>query len=250
MSHSDNHALRAGGRPRFESSLTRPRARFDLALRVALTSALAFAFGSAPTRVSAAGFDVSRIGGERGHATTPTPFATYYNPAALANTRKIHIAGDLTLVFHSASYNRTETSVPVPPDAPDSNTGTSNLFDTLVAPSLAGSMKFGNFAVGLSVLAPMSGSQSWGGNSAYKNNTMYPGVRDGTARWQMFQGEQLVLYTTLRRRRESHLPESAPVARSNRPRQRQPRARGAHQHGPVGCVRQFLPGNPVGAPGE
>lgn len=157
----------------------------------------AVAMAALPARVSAGGFDVSRIGGERGHATTETPFATYYNPAALANTHKIHIAGDLTLVFHSASYNRTESTAPVPDDAQGANTGKTKLFDPLVAPSLAGSMKFGNFAVGLSVLAPMSGSQSWDGNSKFKSNNEYPGARDGQARWHMIQGEQLVLYTTL-----------------------------------------------------
>jgi len=155
------------------------------------------AVASSPNRASAAGFDVGRIAGERGHATTETPFATYYNPAALANTKKIHIAGDLTLVFHSAEYNRTQTSVAVPADAPDSNTGKASLFNTLAAPSLAASMKFGDLAVGLSILAPMSGSQDWGGNDKYKNNDQYPGARDGQARWHMIQGEQLTLYTTL-----------------------------------------------------
>lgn len=157
----------------------------------------AVALAALPTRVSAGGFDVSRVGGERGHATTETPFATYYNPAALANTHKTHIAGDLTLVFHSASYDRTAATNVQPDDPAGANTGKTKLFDPLVAPSLALSMKFGNFAVGLSLLAPMSGSQSWDGNSKFKNNNDYPGARDGQARWHMIQGEQLVIYTTL-----------------------------------------------------
>ena len=58
-------------------------------------------------------------------------------------------------------------------------------------------MKFGDFAVALSLLAPMPGLQDWGGNSAFKNNNDYPGARDGSARWFMIQGNQTLLYTTL-----------------------------------------------------
>ena len=172
-------------------SSLRSRAGLGVLGACALTAALA------PATASASGFDLSRIGGERGHAATETPFAAYYNPAALANTHKIHIAGDLTLVYHSATYDRTQSTTEEPADAQGANTGKANLSDVLVAPSLAGSMKFGDFAVGLSIVAPMSGSQSWDGNKKFDNNTMYPGAQDGTARWHMIQGDQTVLYTSL-----------------------------------------------------
>ncbi len=197
LARGPNGPLHCARGPNGPLAFTRIMGARSQALRFAALCASALAVASAPNRAAAAGFDVARIGGERGHATTETPFATYYNPAALANTKKIHIAGDLTLVFHSAEYNRTQSTTVVPADASNSNTGKATLFNTLAAPSLAGSMKFGDFAVGLSVMAPMSGSQDWGGNKAYKNNDQYPGVRDGQARWQMIQGEQLTLYTTL-----------------------------------------------------
>ncbi|MFT3923016.1 MAG: outer membrane protein transport protein [Myxococcales bacterium] len=171
------------------------KARFGAWLAAALAPVLAMT--ALPERAQASGFDFTRIGGERGHATTPTPFAAYFNPAALANTKKIHIAGDLTLVFHNSTYDRTQSTVPEPADAQGANTGKATLNDVLVAPSLAGSMKFGDFAVGLMLLAPMSGSQAWNGNSKFDGNTMYPGAQDGTARWQMIQGDQIVLYTAL-----------------------------------------------------
>ncbi len=42
---------------------------------------------------------------------------------------------------------------------PGSNTGKDEVFDTLAAPSLAASLKLGDFGIGLAFVAPMSGSR-------------------------------------------------------------------------------------------
>lgn len=145
---------------------------------------------------AASGFELTRIGGEFGHAAAPNPLAVYYNPAALAKTRKVHLVGEVTLVMHSAEYRRTESTTPEPADAEGANLGTAKLFDVAVAPTLAGSMRFGDFAVGLGFFAPMSGAMSYQRNDAFAGNTKYPGAEDGAARWHMIEGEQQVLYAS------------------------------------------------------
>src|SRR4051812_13939057 len=77
-----------------------------------------------PSAARAGGYAQSRFGSELGHAATPTPFAVYYNPAALAATRRVHLAVDLTLAMHSQNYKRTAATVPEPSDAQGANIGT------------------------------------------------------------------------------------------------------------------------------
>jgi long-chain fatty acid transport protein len=165
--------------------------------RIVFGAACALALVTADSTARAGGFDSSRIGGERGHAASPTPFAVYYNPAALSGTRKVHLAADFTLALHSASYERSESTVPEPADAKGANVGTAKLFDVLAGPSLAGSLRMGDFAVGLGFFAPMSGSMSWDGNTKFNGNSQYPGAQDGVARWHQIEGDQMTLYSSL-----------------------------------------------------
>ena len=131
---------------------------------------------------------MTRFGGEFGHAAAPTPFAVFYNPAALGGTKKFHLAADLSLALHSAEFKRTETTVPEPADATGANTGTAEMFDVIAGPTLAGSFKLKDFAAGFGIFAPMSGSERWKGNDAFKGNETYPGPQDGAARWHMIEG--------------------------------------------------------------
>ena len=149
------------------------------------------------SRASAGGFDTARFGSEHGHAAGATPFAVYYNPAALTANRKVHLALDVSLILHQASYKRTDTTTTPPADAPGVNTGTSKLFDAAPLPSLAGSVRFGDFTLGAGLYAPISGLQRWGGNDAYKGNVNYPGAQDGAARWHMIHGDIVQFNLTL-----------------------------------------------------
>jgi long-chain fatty acid transport protein len=152
--------------------------------------------GSA-NRAAAGGFETARFGSEYGYAAGSTPFGVYYNPAALTGTRKVHLAVDVSLLLHQASYKRTDTTTPAPADAPGVNLGTSKLFDVAPLPSLAGAVHFGDFTIGAGVYAPISGLQRWGGNDAYKGNTKYPGAQDGAARWHLLDGDLIQVNVSL-----------------------------------------------------
>jgi long-chain fatty acid transport protein len=141
----------------------------------------------------ASGFFAPRINAERDHAAAPTPFALYFNPAALAGTRRIHMGLDLTLVVRGASYDRTATAVPEPSDAQGANLGKSKLLDAGAGPSLAGSLRLGDFVLGLGVF-PGGGGMRWQGNEQFRGNSQYPGAVDGTARWHAIEGVSQLLY--------------------------------------------------------
>src|SRR5690349_4934970 len=64
---------------------------------------------AAPRAAHASGFEAARFGGEHGHAAGATPFALYYNPAALSLTSKFQAALHLTLALHSASFTRKDS---------------------------------------------------------------------------------------------------------------------------------------------
>ncbi len=141
------------------------------------------------------GVEQARFGSEDGHAAGPTPFALYYNPAALALGSKLEIAGHFTLAWHGASYDRTETTSPDPAMAPGANVGTARVSDVLTAPALAVSYRLQDFVLGAGFYVPFAGLQSWsGGGELYPQ---YPGTRDGSSRWHFLEGGTSSLYGSL-----------------------------------------------------
>ncbi len=157
--------------------------------RISLQTLLVAALALIASAAHASGFDSARFGGELGgHAAAGTPFAVYYNPAALAATKRVHLAVDLTLALHSQGFNRAAADSPVPADARGANTGRASLFDVIGGPALAASMRFKDFAVGVGMFAPMSGTASFDGNSDFVGNERYPGAQDGVARWHIIEG--------------------------------------------------------------
>lgn len=142
----------------------------------------------------ASGFDQSRFGSDRGHAAAATPFATYYNPAALTGTRRAELALDVMVALRSASFERTASTVPEPPGAEGANVGRSELRDVIAGPALAASMRFGDLAVGLGAFAPLAGAARWKRNDAFVGNTQFPGAQDGRARWHMIEGTTQAIY--------------------------------------------------------
>ncbi len=160
-------------------------------LACALLTALAW-----PQTVSASGgTEQARFASEHGHAAGATPFAIYYNPAALALGSRLQIAGNLTLAWHGASYDRSQTTSPDPPMAPGANVGQAKVSNALAAPAFAASYRLGDFGLGVGVFVPFAGMQSWaGGGQSYPE---YPGTRDGSARWHLIEGGTSSLYTSL-----------------------------------------------------
>src|SRR5688572_2560314 len=118
-----------------------------------------------PTDVSASGFLVARFGGEKGHPTTDSPAAIYFNPAGLAlgTGTRIYIEG--TFALRSVSYDRPagaidnvigvgETGVAgTPAEAVDANSGEASLSNFVAAPFAAVVTDLGmpNLGVGASI---------------------------------------------------------------------------------------------------
>lgn len=146
------------------------------------------------TGASASGVDAARFGSEYGYAAGQTPFALYYNPAALATTPRLQIAANLTLAVHNATYTRPAASEPLPDDAQGANTGKGKVNDLLASPAVAVSYRIKDFVVGLGVFAPLGGLQSWGGGRSYPG---YPGTGDGPARWHLIEGGTSTIYASL-----------------------------------------------------
>ncbi|HEX5660256.1 MAG TPA: outer membrane protein transport protein [Polyangiales bacterium] len=158
-------------------------------LRIATLACLLFA-----SHASASGFDVARFGSDQAHAAAPTPYATYYNPAALSLTRKGELALDVITAIRSASYDRTDTTVAEPRDGRGANLGKSSLTDVLVGPALAASFRIGDLGIGLAAVAPFAGSAHWDGNNSFRGNEKYPGAQDGRARWHVISGTSQTIY--------------------------------------------------------
>lgn len=146
------------------------------------------------SQASASGVDTARFGSEYGYAAGQTPFALYYNPAALATTSRLHIATNLTLAVHNATYRRSETSSDTPDGAEGANTGKGKVRDLLTSPAAAVSYRISDFVIGVGVFAPFAGLQSWGGGGSYPG---YPGARDGAARWHLIEGGTTSIYGSL-----------------------------------------------------
>lgn len=151
-----------------------------------------------PAVSHAGGFETARFGSDvNNHAAATTPLAVYYNPAALSGTRKLHIAVDGILALHGQSYDRTSTTVAEPNDAVGANTGKTKSLDVLGAPSVAASLRLGEFNLGIGFYAPLGGAERWQGKDSFKGNTKYVGAQDGPARWHAIDAQVAVLYTTL-----------------------------------------------------
>jgi long-chain fatty acid transport protein len=163
---------------------------FRLLLRLVALGCAAL-LASAPRLVRAAGFETARFAGEHGHATGATPFALYYNPAALSLTRKFQAAAHLTLAVHGASFERKQSETG-DGAVPGSNLGGARLRDVLVSPALALSYRIDDFTIGLGAFVPLAGQQDWDANGPQDAN--YRGVRDGVARWQLVSGTLASMY--------------------------------------------------------
>jgi long-chain fatty acid transport protein len=159
-----------------------------------VAAALVAFFATLPTRARASGFETARFGGEHGHAAGATPFALYYNPAALSLTSELHVALHLAAAVHGASFKRKDSDTG-DGDVPGSNLGTAKLRDVLASPAFAFSYRIGDLTLGLGAFVPFAGQQNWDANGP--SDPSHRGVKDGVARWHLVAGTMISMYTSL-----------------------------------------------------
>ena len=173
-------------------------------LRSAATG-LAFLSALAASRDAAAsGFLGARFGADHGNPVNATPFATYYNPAALIGIGGTKLTLDGSIVYRHASYERSSDALT--PGAAGAageeyiraNTGKATLNNLLALPFAGVASDFGmkNIAAGFAVYVPFGGLAQWDKNDSFKGSTSAPGAYDGQARWHSISGIILSIYNT------------------------------------------------------
>jgi long-chain fatty acid transport protein len=156
-------------------------------LTASAASAIALCAAS-PAR--AAGFGVARFAAEHGHPTTDNATAAFYNPAALTQADGVHLFLDANVAYRRLTYERAAqpADAPTPSDAADANTGRASLSNFLVGPTIAGSARLGQLALGLIACVPFGAPVHFEQRSSYANHPRLPGPVDGVSRWHSIDG--------------------------------------------------------------
>lgn len=169
---------------------------------VSFAAAVLLGTGSA----QASGYLSARFGGDHGTAANPSPFAVYYNPAALGGLTGTQVTLDGTLVVRTASYERPASalsplvaSTKDDPNYRNANTGTAKLTNVLGLPFVGFGSDLGmkNLRVGAALFVPFGGQAEWARNSAWSGRTDLPGAVDGPQRWVNISGQILAVYGSL-----------------------------------------------------
>ncbi len=172
-------------------------------LGIACTIA-AVCLGSAPA--GAAGFLTSRFGADHGQPALSTPYAVYFNPAALGGMRGTHIIGDGILALRSITHTRTDGALSpsdpaykADPKYKDANTGENSANNILASPYLGVTTDLGtsSFRLGAAAYVPFGGAIKWNQDSAWANDPYAKGAVDGPQRWSSISGRVMNLYNTL-----------------------------------------------------
>lgn len=174
---------------------------------VGLLTSSAFVSSTLLTRTAAAsGYLSARFGGDHGTAANPSPFAVYFNPAALGGLTGTQVTADGTLVVRTASYDRPASALsPLLAKTKDdrtysaANTGKATVSNLLGIPFVGFGSDLGtrNFRIGAAAFVPFGGQASWGQNSAWAGRTDAPGAVDGPQRWVNISGQIIAAYGTL-----------------------------------------------------
>ncbi len=171
--------------------------------------AIGVAASLASSQASASGFLVARFAGEKGHPTTDSPSAIYFNPAGLALGHGTRVYLEGVFAYRTVSYDRPTGAIDnvldpgemadgTPADAITANSGEATLSNMVASPFAAVVTDFGvpNLAVGAGFSVPFGGSAKWDQNSAYAGDATYPGAVDGVARWWAIEGSITAMYIT------------------------------------------------------
>ncbi len=194
---------------RRRTSLPVRRARRSLVLpSAAVFGAAAVASVIASTTPAyAAGYSSARFGGDQGSPALATPFAVYFNPAAMGGSpARTQIVLDGSLALRQVTYTRSPSALS--PDDPNrineplyksANTGDATLFNVVPAPFLGAMSNLGtkNLRVGYAGYIPFGGSSDWSKNDKFAGSSLAPGAVDGPQRWANVSGQIIAFYNTL-----------------------------------------------------
>jgi len=164
----------------------------------ALGAVLVVASSSLCASAYASGFDIAHFGGEHGTVVDTNPTALYYNPAGIGFSEGLQLFVDGQLALRSLDYTHKPGvgDVADPPGLEGANYGTAHAFNTFAGPMLGATWKPGNLAFGAAVYAPFGGQVSFDRNERFASS-MYPGAADSIARWHVFDGSLMSIYTTV-----------------------------------------------------
>jgi long-chain fatty acid transport protein len=182
--------------------MSSPRCRLNEALyamRPFFAAAPLFALLGVTAEASASGFSTAYFGGAHGNVTESNPTALYYNPGAIASNSSDHLFLEGTFALRQLSWNHPASpdAAPDPPEAPGANVGRAELLNPLIAPTLAGTLHFGDLALGAGVFVPFGGQVAWDKNDRFANNAAYPFTIDGVQRWHSIEADVKHIYATL-----------------------------------------------------
>jgi long-chain fatty acid transport protein len=161
------------------------------------------AFATRPA--AASGYLTARFGSDHGNPVAASPYAIYFNPAALGGMTGTQVVGDLSVGVRYATYDRPREALspaqanPNDPNYVNANTGKARLLNVVPLPFLGGATDFGgskNWRAGLGVYVPFGGLAKWDDRSNWAGFSQSPGAVDGPQRWHNISGVILAIYTT------------------------------------------------------
>ena len=182
------------------------RMRLAAALGVSSLASLSTLAFLGEREAQASGFLTSRFGADHGHPALSTPYAVYFNPAALGGIRGTHIIADGILALRHIDYTRPASALS--PSDPASvndpnyvkyNTGKNAADNILTSPYLGVVTDLGtkSMRLGFASYVPFGGSIKWSKVSQFENEGYAKGAVDGAQRWSNISGRALNLYNTL-----------------------------------------------------
>jgi long-chain fatty acid transport protein len=153
--------------------------------RTFVAAGVCLAVGAGAGDAMASGFATQHFGGEQGNVLTSNPTALYYNPAGIAFSEGIHLYLDGNIAIRHATWSH-DAPKPGPSDPPDAqagNSGTAHLLNVFGGPTMAATMKVGNFAFGVGLFVPFGGRVNWGASNNTDLNLLL--TAGGVQRWHM-----------------------------------------------------------------
>ncbi len=160
----------------------------------------------APQEASASGLLYTKFGGDYGQPAMGSPYAVYFNPAAIADAPGTQLVVDVMAAYRYASYVRPTTALSPGSGNPGTdptyiaaNTGRATSSGVQGAPYLGITTDFGTktFFAGFASYVPEGGFLHYQPRSSWDGNQRAPGAVDGAQRWSVVSGAQISWWNTL-----------------------------------------------------